>query len=232
MAGRSALWFWVPPCCFPPPPCGFLALITNLEQFQGQNTPLRESSYCFCEPTLFSVLLLHCFESQSNGLFLTSKRVFRFVCRSVSYYSVLKIYLARFTSRRKRNTLKGFVIRSSWKKQFVQQWEMPKRVMSAGKRADRSFSFSSKMQEWNSFTALFPICRKDSRTAMSDSPHGPRSSKHAGRKYHLQWRGWNRISCDYKLMLTLMSEASGLMIRCSDWLSKLIQTKIYAALLN
>ena len=40
------------------------------------NTPLRESSDCFCEPALFSVLLLlHCFESQSNGLFLTSKHI-------------------------------------------------------------------------------------------------------------------------------------------------------------
>ena len=141
---------------------------------------------------------------------------FRFACRSVSYYSVLKIYFAIFISKRKRNTLKGFVIRSSWKKQFVQQREMPKRAMSAGKRADRSFSFSSKTQEWNSFAALFPICRKNSRTAMSDSAHGPRSSGHAGRKFHLPWWGWNRISCDYKLMLTLMSKASGLMIRCSN----------------
>ena len=126
----------------------------SLEQFQEQNfvknsanMPLRESSYCFCEPTLFSVLLLHCFESQSNGLFLTSKRMFHFVCRSVSYYSVLKIYLARFTSRKKRNTLKGFVIHSSRKKQFVQQRELPKRAMSAGKQADSSFLFSSKTQE-------------------------------------------------------------------------------------
>ena len=91
MAGCSTLWFWVPPCCFPPPPCGFLALITNLVQFQGQNflknsanTPLRESSDCFCEPTLFSVLLLHCFESQSNGLFLTSKHMFPF-CVQISF---------------------------------------------------------------------------------------------------------------------------------------------------
>ena len=91
MAGRSALWFWVLPCCFPPPPCGFLALITNLVQFQGQNfvknsanTLLRESSDCFCEPTLLSVLLLHCFESQSNGLFLTSKHMFPF-CVQISF---------------------------------------------------------------------------------------------------------------------------------------------------
>ena len=62
--------------------CGFLALTTNLVQFQGQhfvknstNMALWESSDCFCEPMLFSVLLLHCFESQSNGLFLTSKHV-------------------------------------------------------------------------------------------------------------------------------------------------------------
>ena len=153
MAGRSALQFWVARCCFPPPPCGFLSLITNLVQFQGQNfakksanTPLRESSDYFCEPTLFSVLLLHCFESQSNGLFLTSKHMFRFECRSVSYYSVLKIYIARFTSKRKRNTLKGFIICSSLKKQFVQQGEIPKKAMS-GKRADRSFLFSNKTYE-------------------------------------------------------------------------------------
>ena len=83
---------------------------------------------------------------------------------------------------------KGFVIFSSRKKQFVQQREIPKKAMSP-KRADRSFLFSSKTQERNSFTALFPICRKDSQTAMSDSPHGPRSSEHAGRKFHLSWRG-------------------------------------------
>ena len=41
MAGRSALWFWVVPCCFPPLPCGFLSLITNLVQFQGQNFASR-----------------------------------------------------------------------------------------------------------------------------------------------------------------------------------------------
>ena len=155
MEGCSTLWFWVPSCCFPPPPCGFLALITNLVQFQGQNfvknsanTPLRESSDCFCEPTLFSVLLLHCFESQSNGLFLTSKHVFRFACSLFH-----EIYC---TSKRKRNTLKGFVIRSSLKKQFVQQREIPKKAMS-GKWADHSFLFSNKTHEWNSFTALFPI---------------------------------------------------------------------------
>ena len=81
----------VPPCCFPPLPCGFLALITNLVQFQTQtfgensaNTPLRESSKCFCESMLFSVLLLHCSESQSNGLFLTSKHVFPF-CMQISF---------------------------------------------------------------------------------------------------------------------------------------------------
>ena len=109
MAGRSALWFWVPLCCFPPPPCGFLALITNLVQCEGQNfgknsanTPLRESSDCFVEPTLFSVLLLHCFKSQSNSLFLTSKHVFPF-CVQISFI------LQCFTSKRKRNTLKGFV---------------------------------------------------------------------------------------------------------------------------
>ena len=33
-----------------------------------------------------------------------------FACRSVSYYSVLKMYLARFTSKTKRDTLKGFII--------------------------------------------------------------------------------------------------------------------------
>ena len=81
-------------------------------------------------------------------------------------------YFARFTSKRKRNTLKGFVIRSSRKKEFAQQREMPKKAIS-GKRADRSFLCSSKTQEWNSFVALFPICRKYSRTDMSDSPHGP-----------------------------------------------------------
>ena len=39
-----------------------------------------------------------------------------FACRSVSYYSVLNIYFTRFTSKRKRNTLKGFVKGSLGKK--------------------------------------------------------------------------------------------------------------------
>ena len=43
-------------------------------------------------------------------------------------------------------TLKGFVICSSLKKQFVQQREIPKKAMS-GKRADRSFLFSNKTHE-------------------------------------------------------------------------------------
>ena len=107
MAGRSALWFWVPRCCFPPPPCGFLALITNLVQFQGQNvvknsanTPLRESSDCFCEPTLISVLLLHCFESQSDGLFLTSKLVFPF-CVQISFIQCFENLFRKIYSKEK-----------------------------------------------------------------------------------------------------------------------------------
>ena len=179
------------------------------------NTLLQESSDCLCEPMLFSMLLLHCFESQSNGLFLTTKHVFPF-CKHISF--ILQCFENLFREiyfKEEEKYTKGLCICSWWKKQFIQQREMPKKAMS-GKQANHSFLFSSKTQEWN----LFPICRKDSHTAMSDSPHGSRSSEHAGRKFHLPWRGWNRISCDYTLMLTLMSEVNGLMIWCSeDWLS-------------
>ena len=91
MAGCSALWFWVPPCGFPPLPCGFFALITNLVQFEGQNfmknsanALLRESSDCFCEPTLFSVLLMHCSranQKKKKRLVFTSKHMFPFCVR-------------------------------------------------------------------------------------------------------------------------------------------------------
>ena len=178
MAGRSALWFWVPPCCFLPPPCGLLALITNLVQFQGHNfmknsanTTLRELSNCFLWAHVIQHVVVALFREPIKWLVFDIQTRFHFACRSVSYDGVLKIYFMIFISKRKRNTLKCFVIRSSRKKQFVQQPEMPKKAMS-GKRADRSFFFPSKTQEWNSFTALFPICRKDSRTAMSDSPCG------------------------------------------------------------
>ena len=161
MAGRSALWFWVPPCCFPPPPCDFLALITNLVQFEGQNCGGKQCKYTTSRVerlllwahVIQRVVVVMFQEPIQMACFWRPNTCFCFACRSVSYYSVLQSYLARFTSKRKRNTLKGFVIRSSRKKQFVQQPEMPKKAMSA-KRANRSFLFSSKAQEWNSFTAL------------------------------------------------------------------------------
>ena len=78
-----------------------------------------------------------------------------------------KIDFTRFTAKRKRSRLKGIVKGSLRKKQFVQQQEMPKKAIMSGKRANHSFSCSSKTLEWNSFAASFPMCRKDSRTAMS-----------------------------------------------------------------
>ena len=104
----------------------------------------------------------------------------------------------------------------------------------AFERADHSFLCSSKMQEWNSFVASFPMCRKDSRTAMSCQPSIQRTRRPKFSSFRARMKS-NCMRLVQTLMLTrLMSEASGSMIRCSrGWLSLInIQTKKYAALLN
>ena len=69
------------------------------------------------------------------------------LCAGQFHISVFRtIDFARFTAKRKRNTLKGAVKGSLRKKQLVQQREMPKKAMSE-KRADHSFLFSSKTHE-------------------------------------------------------------------------------------
>ena len=158
MAGRSALWFWVVPCCFPPPPCGFLSLITNLVQFQGQNFASRIERLLLWAHVIQRVVVALFREPIKWLVFDIQTRVPFWVQISFILQCFENLYREIYsTSKRKRNTLKGFVIRSSLKKQFVQQREIPKKAMS-GKRADRSFLFSNKThEEWNSLTALFPI---------------------------------------------------------------------------
>ena len=70
----------------------------------------------------------HCcvmmFQKPNKWLVFYVQAHFHFACRSD--ISVLKIYFARFTS--KRNTIRGFMEGSSRKKQFPQQQEMPKKA--------------------------------------------------------------------------------------------------------
>ena len=89
--------------------------------------------YVFREPIKWLV-----FDVQTNVSFWSADQF---------HISVLqKIDFARFTAKRKRNTLKGIVKGSLRKKLFVQQLEMPKKAMSR-KRADHSFLCSCKTQE-------------------------------------------------------------------------------------
>ena len=131
---------------------------------------------------------MHCFESQSNGLFPFCFHVSILLADQFHISVFQNIYFTSLTAKRKRNTLKGVVKGSLRKKQFIQQGEMAKKAMSE-KWADHSYLRSSKMQERNSFAVSFPMCRKYSHIAMSYSPHGPQSSKHTGQKFNLSWRG-------------------------------------------
>ena len=83
---------------------------------RNPNSCLMWSAECCC---------VALFREPIKWLVFNIQTCFHFSCRSVSYYSVSKIYFPRFTSKRKRNTLKGFMKGSLGKKQFVQQQEMP-----------------------------------------------------------------------------------------------------------
>ena len=125
--------------------------------------------------------------------------MFPFCEQSVSYHNVLKIYFAIFTSKRKRNTLKGSVKGSLGKKQFVQQWEMPKKAIS-GKWANHIAScVQAKHRSEILWWPCFPCAEKIPTQLCPDSPCGPRCSEHTGQEFHLPRQGWNWISCDYKL---------------------------------
>ena len=135
-------------------------------------------------------------QSVQMACFLTSKHVLRAdqfhitVFRKLNSRDLLKLMLW--------NTLKGSVEGSSGKEEFVQQWEMPKKAMS-GKGANRNFLCSSKTQEWHSWkAAFFPSAEKIPVLLCPDSPRC-RCREHPGWKFHLPWRGWNPISCDYRL---------------------------------